>query len=234
MFVYSLDGLKIEGGIPEDAEIEENDTTARSAVYHVLGRLFNVPDQDSRDAAVAGEWADRLVEAAALLAYPFDFGSASIPDTVDAGAFQTEYLRLFEVGPGTDGPGAPLYGGVYKTGDRMRQLEEVVRFYEYFGLTTSPEDPRPADHLATELEFMQYLAFKEAASASPRLQASYRRAQGDFLERQLASWLPELGSRTEALQPMPFWRWAVRMVSAFTAADAEHVRRIIDASPLGG
>ena len=159
MFVYSLDGLKIEGGIPEDAEIEENDTTARSAVYHVLGRLFNVPDQDSRDAAVGGEWADRLVGAAALLAYPFDFGSASIPDTVDAGAFQTEYLRLFEVGPGTDGPGAPLYGGVYKTGDRMRQLEEVVRFYEYFGLTTSPEDPRPADHLATELEFMQYLAF---------------------------------------------------------------------------
>lgn len=31
---------------------------------------------------------------------------------------------------------------------------------------------------------------------------------------------------------MPFWRWAVRTVSAFAAADAEHVRRIIDALPL--
>ena len=67
----------------------------------------------------------------------------------------------------------------------MQKLEEVVRFYEYFGLTTSPEDPRPADHLATELEFMKYLTYKEAVSPSPRLQTSYRRAQHDFLDRQL-------------------------------------------------
>ena len=111
MFVYSLDGLKIEGGIPEDAEIEENDTTARSAVYHVLGRLFNVPDQDSRDAAVAGEWADRLAGAAALLAYPFDFGSASIPDTVDAGAFQTEYLACSRWAPALTDPALPSTAG---------------------------------------------------------------------------------------------------------------------------
>jgi hypothetical protein len=32
MFVYSLDGLKIEGDIAEDIQIEESETTARAPV----------------------------------------------------------------------------------------------------------------------------------------------------------------------------------------------------------
>jgi DMSO reductase family type II enzyme chaperone len=228
MFVYSLDGLEIGGDTPDDVEIEENETTARSGVYQVLARLLAAPDDDSHAAAIGGEWPQRLTEAAELLAYPFDFGSASVPDTVNAEDFQAEYLRLFEVGDGTNGPGAPLFGGVYGDGDRMKRLEEVVRFYEYFGLHTSAEDPRPADHLTTEMEFMQYLAFKEAASPSPRLQASYRRAQDDFLERQLTPWLPQLAERAATLEPMPFWQWAVSTISDFADADARYVRQLAD------
>jgi DMSO reductase family type II enzyme chaperone len=103
------------------------------------------------------------------------------------------------------------------------RLEDVVRFYEYFGLTTSPEDPRPADHLATELEFMKYLTFKEAVSSSPRLQTSYRRAQHDFLERQLTSWLPEFARRAKQSNAPPFWQWASCTVSEFVDADARYV-----------
>jgi DMSO reductase family type II enzyme chaperone len=222
MFVYSLDGLKIEGDASTDLEIEENEITARAAVYQVLARLFAVPDADTHAAAVAGEWPGRLREAAALLAFPFDFGEGSVPVDVTPDDLQSEFLRVFEVGPGTDGPPAPLFGGVYSAGDRMKQLEEVVRFYEYFGLKASLEDPRPPDHLSTEMEFMQYLAFKEAASSSPRLQASYRRAQQDFLERQLA-WLPALLERARSAASAPFWVWAVETTSRFVAADREHV-----------
>ena len=92
---------------------------------------------------------------------------------------------------------AACYGG----GDRMKKMEDVVRFYEYFGLHASAEDPRPPDHLSTELEFMKFLAYKEAASASPRLQASFRRAQLDFSERELGRWLPELSVAVEANKP---------------------------------
>ncbi len=45
MFVYSLDGLKIDSEAPQDVEIEENETTARAGVYHELARLFAVPDR---------------------------------------------------------------------------------------------------------------------------------------------------------------------------------------------
>lgn len=109
----------------------------------------------------------------------------------------------------------------------MQRLEEVVRFYEYFGLTTSAEDPRPADHLATELEFMKYLTFKEAVSTSPRLQTSYRRAQHDFLDRQLTSWVPKLVERTRSADTWPYWQWVAETVGGFVAADSNYVAGVL-------
>jgi DMSO reductase family type II enzyme chaperone len=218
MFVYSLAGLDIEGETIQDMELPDNEITARLGVYQALARLIAFPDADSHEAAAAGGWPERLAHDAKLLAFPFDFGSASIDASVTAEDFQAEYLRLFEIGNGS-GTAASLHGGAY-TGDRAKRLEEVVRFYEYFGLKASAEDPRPADHLATELEFMKFLTLKEATSASPRLQASFRRAQQDFLERQLLPWLPELVRRTAALSPMPFWGWAVTTAAGFVRADA--------------
>ncbi len=220
MFVYSLAGLQIDGEASQDMELPDNEITARLGVYQALARLMTCPDGDSHGAAVAGEWPERLAHDAKLLPFSFAFGTASIDGAVSESDFQAEYLRLFEVGSGEGGPGAPLFGGVYGGGDRMKKLEEVVRFYEYFGLKASAEDPRPADHLATEMEFMKFLTLKEATSASPRLQASFRRAQQDFLERQLLPWLPELVRRTAAQSPMPFWSWAVTTAAAFVRSDA--------------
>jgi DMSO reductase family type II enzyme chaperone len=224
MFVYSLAGLSLDADAAADVEIEDNETTARSGVYQVLGRLLSLPDAESHATAQAGGCPEALVNAAELLAYDFDFGSCTLAADVTAEDHQAEYLRLFEVGSGDQGPPASLLGGVYSSADRMRSLEEVVRFYEYFGLRTSPEDPRPADHLSTELEFLQYLTFKEAASSSPRLQASFSRAQQDFLDRQLTTWLPQLVEKVEAQDPSPFWLWAVQTASNFAAADAEYVQ----------
>lgn len=223
MFVYSLDGLKIDGDLANDVEIEDNETTARSGVYQTLGKLFNAPDDEAYQLAIEGKWPEKLREAADLLAYDFDFGEMTLDASVSAEDFQAEYIRLFEVGSG-DGPPAPIMGGAYGSGDRRKSMEEVARFFEYFGLTTSPDDPRPPDHLATECEFMQYLAFKEAASASPRLGASFHRAQDDFLERQLTGWLKEFATKVEASSTQPFWTWAAKTASNFSQADMQHIR----------
>lgn len=224
MFVYSLDGLEFDGEIPPDQEIEENETTARAAVYHVLARIFSIPDKASWEEAVAGKWPEMLREAGALLAYDFDFGVAALASSVSQEDFQAEYLRLFEVGNGDAGPAAPIFGGAYGDSDRRKRMEEVVRFFEYFGLKASGEASRPPDHLATELEFMQYLAFKEAASPSPRLSASYHRAQEDFLTRQVANWLPTLADKVEQNKGLPVFVWAARMASGFVEADLGYVK----------
>ena len=107
----------------------------------------------------------------------------------------------------------------------MKKLEDVVRFYEYFGLHASAEDPRPPDHLSTEFEFMKFLAYKEASSSSVRLQASFRRAQLDFVERELTRWLPGLAEAVEGASPLPFWRWAVATASSFVTADTAYMRQ---------
>ena len=227
MFVYSLAGLQIDGEASQEMELPDNETTARLGVYQALARLMACPDADSHAAAAAGEWPERLAHDAKLLPFAFDFGTASIDGAVSESDFQAEYLRLFEVGSGEGGPGAPLFGGVYGGGDRMKKLEEVVRFYEYFGLRASPEDPRPADHLSTELEFMKYLTFKEAVTTSPRLLASYRRAQQDFLERQVCSWVPQLAEHTVQQNANPFYSWVVATVATFTKADQAYVGGLV-------
>jgi DMSO reductase family type II enzyme chaperone len=225
MFVYSLAGLKVDGEAMAEVEVADSPTTARLAVYQQLARLFHAPNADSHAAAAAGEWPARLAAEAALLPFEFDYGEASIPEDLSLSDFEAEFLRLFEIGPGIGGPPAPLYGGSYGTGDRMKKLEDVVRFYEYFGLQASAEDPRPPDHLSTELEFMKFLTFKDAASASPRLQASFRRAQLDFVDRELGRWLPPLQEAVQAQEPLPFWAWAVATTSAFVASDAAYMRQ---------
>jgi DMSO reductase family type II enzyme chaperone len=227
MFVYSLAGLELDNDASLDVEVEDSPITARLGVYQQLARLFAYPDADVYAAALKGEWPDRLSQDAALLPFEFEYGDAWIPEGMSQAEFEAEYLRLFEVGAGTDGPGAPLYGGAYVNGDRIRTMEEVVRFYEYFGLHTSAEDPRPPDHLATELEFMKFLTFKEAASASPRLQASFRRAQHDFLDRQLSRWVPKLAEKVTAEKPDKFWDWAISRAAGFVAADAQYVSGLV-------
>ncbi|MBA4180219.1 MAG: hypothetical protein C0506_06470 [Anaerolinea sp.] len=220
MFVYSLAGLQVDGGQLPEIELPDNETTARTGVYQALARLLSVPDRDAYEAAAAGEWGARLAAAGKLLGFQHDFGNAAIDPGIAEEDFQAEFLRVFEIGSG-NGPAAPLYGGLYSP-DRMQRLEEVVRFYEYFGLTTSAEDPRPADHLATELEFMKYLTYKEAVSPSPRLQSSYRRAQHDFLDRQLVPWLPKLLEKTREAATWPYFEWVAGTAAAFVAADAEY------------
>jgi DMSO reductase family type II enzyme chaperone len=109
----------------------------------------------------------------------------------------------------------------------MKIMEELVRFYEHFGLQPDPGDQ--PDHLCAELEFMHYLAFKEAAALSKGGPAeAFVLAQRDFLERHLCRWLPRLRQRLETLEPgrvsadlsaPPFYAALTRFAEAFAAAD---------------
>lgn len=227
MFVYSLAGLQVDGGQMPDIELPDNETTARTGVYQLLARLVSYPDSETYETAVSGESGRHLAEAGRLLPFSQSFDSPAIDGATSLADFRAEYLRLFEVGNGSSPP-APIYGGMYDA-QRMQRLEEVVRFYEYFGLSTSAEDPRPADHLATELEFLKYLTYKEAVSSSARLQVSYRRAQHDFLDRQITSWVPRLEDRARAADAGPYWTWVTSIVNSFVEADSKYVSGVLAA-----
>lgn len=219
MFAYSLTGLEIDqdaaGGV---LEVEESEITARSAVYQVLGRLFAVPDAGFAEATASGQWVADFTEAVELLAFDWEIGEAPTDGDLGEDSLRDQYERLFLVE--TDGS-RRIWGGAY-VADREQNLVELRRAYEYYGLGTGDDDV-PFDHLSAELDFMQFLAFKEAAASSPRLGKSFRRAQVDFLDRQLGTWLPEFAAAVRGSDPTPFYAWAVDRLESFVADDAKWV-----------
>lgn len=218
MFIYSLSGLQLtESGAPEAVEIEDNETTARTAVYQTLGRIFLPPDDEYWDLARDGRWAKELDAAGTLLTFPFAPAEQPVPDG-NRVVLDAEYQRLFV---------DAIQAGAWFD-DASHTHDEVVRFYEYFGLKTG-EGARPVDHLVTECDFMQYLTYKEAAAPSDRLRGSYRRAQLDFVGRHLSVWLPRLAEHVAGCAPVPFYAWATDELVGFVASDHEYVTALAGA-----
>lgn len=220
MFIYSLTGLELKDAGQEAVEIEESETTARSAVYQVLGQLFATPDTEHYEKARDGQWAKELTEAGTLLTFPFEVGEARITEDVAKDAYEGEYASVF-----AESGAAPIRAGAYFE-DAARNIEEVVRFFEYYGLQAGGGD-LPPDHLATECDFLQFLAFKEAAAPSDRLRKSFQRAQLDFYDRQFGIWVPKFAAAVSAAEPSGFFGWAAGTVAQFAQADREYVAGLL-------
>ncbi len=188
--------------------------TTRSQGYALFALVFTYPDADWVAAIRAGELAQRLAELGVL------FGATPQPDRValsDAGlsedALAIEYTRLFDTGP------LSLNGG-HHHGARMQVMEEVLRFYEHFSIALNPRCNELPDHLVSELEFMHFLTHREATLLESGIDAgSYRRAQSDFLTRQLGRWAPQLHERLVEQQALPFFTEVARLLAGFLTSE---------------
>ncbi|GAF95263.1 unnamed protein product, partial [marine sediment metagenome] len=118
---------------------EELQTASRSRLYQFLERAFLFPETPFFESVRDGSFREEALSVASGLPYALpvaadDARLSSAPASYDD--FQAEYIRLFDVGVGA--PPCPLYGGLYASG-RKHVLEEVCRFYEYFGLKLPPK-----------------------------------------------------------------------------------------------
>lgn len=201
---------------------DELAAAARSSLYRSLAAGFSFPTPDLSQAFACGRFLDELLAAAAALPFPLpaEDGPRADPNLAHE-ELQQEYIRLFEVGPGR--PPCPLYEGSHRSG-RMKIMEELVRFYAHFGLRAQAGDL--PDHLCAELEFMHYLAFKEAAALHSGADSQpYRRAQRDFLQRHLNRWLPRLRFRLEQLDPPPVYLSLARLAEEACRRDGRSLER---------
>jgi DMSO reductase family type II enzyme chaperone len=205
---------------------------ARSRAYATFARLFDYPDgelfEDVRDGTLAEALRSVLAEVDPALA-----ASESWADLREAGAepddLAVEYTRLFDVG--SSGPPCPLYGGLYG-GARMKTMEEAVRFYNHFGLSMAESPRELPDHIMTQLEFLHFLAFREAEALEGGDDPSpFQRAQRDFVSRHPGRWVPKLRERLEQNDPMPFFRELVARLEDFLAHDAGFLVGLAGAVP---
>ena len=168
---------------------------ARSVLYQALSRAFRSPGPPFWQQVAAGQVAAAVREAAAALPYQLGLdGELSLGEGISLQDLESSYLALFEVG-GEQGAPCYIYEGELG-GGRMAVLDEVLRFYHWFGLRLNEARHERPDHLATELEFLHALAFQEAAAltsgASPE---PLRRAQRDFARLHLEPFLSAVASR---------------------------------------
>jgi DMSO reductase family type II enzyme chaperone len=114
----------------------------------------------------------------------------------------------------------------------MEATEELVRFYDFFGLSLSEGQREEPDHLLTELEFLHYLAYQEAGLASAgESTEGVLRAQHDFIARHPGAWIPVLHSRLMVHGAPRFYIELVRLLERFLRAEEARLAGQIKPSP---
>jgi DMSO reductase family type II enzyme chaperone len=194
---------------------------ARSRLYSLVGRAFAPPNDTLYEELTGGAWERQVAEALAVL--PFSLSLANLrlrPEELGSKDLQAEYVRLFEVGV-MGGPPCSLFAGHHES-DRLRVMEELVRFYGFFDLRLT--QGRMPDHLTVELEFMQFLAFRVAeALEQGDDRESWLRAQRDFLQRQLGRFLARLSEKVRVQKPLPFFEGLVELSHGFAQEDYRYI-----------
>ena len=216
---------------------EEFKGAARSRMYRLLAGAFAFPEESFHQAVLAGEFLSEVAEIASALPYALPPVEGDALRSSLGGApedyldFQSEYIRLFDVG--VPRPPCALYGGLY-LGSRRTVMEEVTRFYHHFGLSLGGESRELPDHITTELEFMHFLTFQEVSALQKgQDRRPFLRAQRDFLQRHLARWVPQVAALVETQKAAPFFLGLLGLARDFLLADRSHVASLAGPGSLG-
>ncbi|ARJ65136.1 hypothetical protein WV31_05400 [Magnetospirillum sp. ME-1] len=209
----------------------------RAEAYGLLAEAFSYPEEmicrNIIDGQLQAELCDTISQvypgsAVAVLALAEEL---AVPSGTDCDAVESAYLCSFEL----DAPSSPcpLYEGAHiRDTERAEILLEVKSFYQNFGLAVSADLNAPEDHLTAELEFMAFLAAKQAdAEETGKDPAPYLMAQRDFLERHLGRWLPLLATTAEHKVAFGFYRAMCRLVGTYVAGDLDLMQRQVPRVP---
>jgi len=211
------------------AAVPQARADARSRAYSLFAQAFRYPEREVFEALKDGSYVYELHDALAIALPQLanDFQNRFAPLLTIAGDiadFEASYLAAFE--NNLPLPSVSLYEGSYgaRRGEKAALMLELKGFYRNFGLAMAANDLE--DALTAELEFMQFLAAKQALAEEGALDRKpYVLAQRDFLERHLAAWLPALRTAITANLKQPFFPALADLASEFVTQDtAEMVR----------
>jgi len=140
--------------------------------------------------------------------------------------FEAAYLNSFQTNMSR--PSASLYESDYvRNSNKGHILLELRAFYENFGLAVAENSPELEDKLTGELEFMHFLAAKEAQSLIEGLTVKpYLLAQYDFLSRHLAVWIPEFRKDVEKKSVTDFYRTLAQITDRLVRSDTERLSHV--------
>lgn len=225
---------------------------ARAALCELLALSFRYPDAVLAEAIASGEWGEAAEEIAGALDMRWPMEGA--PGAAEAAQFDSpedtlkalrpEATRLFV---GSPEPAVSPYEGVWRAkGEGVQALlfvnphsMEVERFCQSCGLGRPEGTNEPLDHVATELELLEYLALRAALEAAGEDSAEMEEAcedqgepgvtvasadlpggspaaaYGQFKSEHLDAWAADFAAAVDAKSRLPFYGQAAALLAAF-------------------
>ena len=230
-----------DGGaqIEESAQLEERsqpDWGLRATACELLALSFRYPGPQLPQIVASGEWLAAASEIGQLMALdlPEDFGQGldvrdEVSDQELLHALRKEATRLFV---GAPKPAISPYEGVWRAADDgvnallfvNPHSMDVERFCKACGLGRPEGTNEPLDHVATELELLEYLASIQAGIGLPVASApaeeklpggSIEGAFGQFMIDHVMTWMPRFAQAVAYQATQPFYRAAGQLLKAF-------------------
>ena len=219
------------------------DWQAKATMCELLALSLRYPDEQLAEIVASGEWLDAAHEVAVACgcALPESIGreslAASPNGTVAPGtdallhALRAEATHLFV---GAPDPAVWPFEGVWRAEDDGVQAYlfvnphslEVEHFCKACGLGHPEGTKDPLDHIAAELELLQYLAALEAGIAVPAEDSvaatdlpggSPAAAYAQFMDEHFMVWAPRFAEKLCAEARLPFYRAVGQLLGAFLA-----------------
>lgn len=198
----------------------ERAAASRSELYRLFSQVFAYPEDDLAAGLTSGELFEDIGSWPGL-PYPFTPATVALPEG-NSDDLAVEFTSLFDVA--ATSPRVPLVEFRYldRAGSQHAVWEDLLRFYEHFGMNLEAGIQEAPDHLRVELEFLHYLCFLEAGAPEAQV-AALRLAEHDFLNRHLLQWVPALAEKVIQAASSPVYVSLAQMLVRFLEADAAYL-----------
>jgi TorA maturation chaperone TorD len=198
----------------------------RSKIYRILAAAFSPPKADT------GSLYDALLEVhASLRPTNAPLEATHVSENPSLPALAKEHLRLF-VGPGHIP--CPPYEAVYRKDrpDFERGLvmgpstADVRRAYLAAGLNISKTYTDLPDHIAAEMEFMQFLCAEEirlAQQGNNEAAAKMKSMQREFHKNHIEPWVGDFADCILRSTTSPFYKATASVLKEFAKSDSDYL-----------
>ncbi|MBI4550851.1 MAG: molecular chaperone TorD family protein [Candidatus Latescibacteria bacterium] len=223
--------------LPHDCSLDETAVVTalmRSMAYRLLGLAFLYPDEEMTDDFGMGSYIEDLHGVSAHLFNEPDPAVQEALETLESltrdvslDTLQTEYRRVFGHTISHEYPPYETqYGGPHVF-QQTQELGDIAGFYGAFGLEMSDEQKERLDHLSVELEFMGFLAYKEAYALKHHgmdKADQCHQAQRVFLRDHLGRWAPVFLTRLKEKTESDLYTALATWANAFLASENQRLQ----------
>ncbi|MDR1358941.1 MAG: molecular chaperone TorD family protein [Coriobacteriales bacterium] len=206
----------------------------KAALFELLSLGLRLPTPELAEALSSGAYTDALKELAELNGIAPDELSLALAELAAyAGTgvdvlfheLRTEYTHLYV---GAPKPAVSPYAGIWWAREAgvepllfvNRESLAVERFMRSCGIGQPEGTNEPLDHIASELEFLQYLCLIRAgATLPPELPDDFSLPEAafeNFSATHFASWSKEFAEATIKEARAPFYRAVGRMLASLS------------------